>query len=133
MLTDHLMFEELQAVATGEAAVSFADNNELDVAMYDYELGGRSGLWVSRKLKRLPTPPAVLIYSAFSDYVLAAACVVAQANGLVSKAALGADLCARIREAASGVTRLPLVPASLAGTLRQRLDTQQQAIFGMLQ
>ncbi len=63
-------------------------------------LGGRSGLGMSRKLKRLPDPPAVLIYLAFSDCLLAAACVVAQANGLVSKAALGSDLCDRIREAA---------------------------------
>jgi DNA-binding NarL/FixJ family response regulator len=99
-------FEVLDALATAEAAVAFAERTRLDVAVVDYQLGGRSGLWVSRKLKRLPDPPAVLIYSAFSDYLLAAACVVAQANGLVSKAALGSDLCDRVREAARGVTRL---------------------------
>jgi two-component system response regulator DevR len=94
--------------------------------------GWRSGLWVSRKLKRLPDPPAVLLYSAFSDYLLAAACVVAQADGLVSKAALGADLCDRIREAARGVSRLPMVPPSLAESMRRRLDPEEQAIFGLL-
>lgn len=125
-------FEVLDAVATAEAAVAFAERTRVDVAVVDYQLGGRSGLWVSRKLKRLPDPPAVLIYSAFSDYLLAAACVVAQANGLVSKAALGSDLCERIREAARGVTRLPMVPPSLADSMRRRLDPEEQAIFGLL-
>jgi two-component system, NarL family, response regulator DevR len=126
-------FEVLDALATAEAAVAFAERTRVDVAIVDYQLGGRSGLWVSRKLKRLPHPPAVLIYSAFSDYLLAAACVVAQADGLVSKAALGSDLCDRIREAARGVTRLPLVPPALADSMRRRLDPEEQSIFGLLQ
>ncbi len=125
-------FEVVEALATAEAAVAFAERTRVDVAVVDYQLGGRSGLWVSRKLKRLPDPPAVLIYSAFSDYLLAAACVVAQADGLVSKAALGSDLCDRIREAARGVTRLPIVPPALVDSMRRRLDPEEQAIFGML-
>lgn len=125
-------FEVLEACATAEAAVAFAERTRIDVAVVDYQLGGRSGLWVSRKLKRLPDPPAVLIYSAFSDYLLAAACVVAEADGLVSKAALGAELCDRIREAARGVTRLPIVPPSLADSMRRRLDPEEQAIYGLL-
>jgi len=126
-------FEVLDALATAEAAVACAERTRVDVAVVDYQLGGRSGLWVSRKLKRLPDPPAVLIYSAFSDYLLAAACVVAQADGLVSKAALGSDLCDRIWEAARGVTRLPIVPPSLADSMRRRLDSEEQSIFGLLQ
>ena len=125
-------FEVLDALATAEAAVAFAERTQVDVAVVDYQLGGHSGLWVSRKLKRLPDPPAVLIYSAFSDYLLAAACVVAQADGLVSKAALGSELCDRIREAARGVTRLPMVPPALADSMRRRLDPEEQAIFGLL-
>ncbi|MDQ2897777.1 MAG: response regulator transcription factor [Actinomycetota bacterium] len=125
-------FEVLDAVATAEAAVSFAERTPVDVAVVDYQLGGRSGLWVSRKLKRLPDPPAVLVYSAYSDYLLAAACVVAEANGLVSKASLGSELCERIREAALGETHLPMLPPSLADSMRRRLDPEEQAIFGML-
>ena len=124
--------EVLDAFATAEAALAFAERSALDVAVVDYQLEGRSGLWLSRKLKRLADAPAVVIYSAYSDYLLAAACVVAEANGLVSKAALGADLCERIREAASGVTRLPIVPPSLADSMRRRLDPEEQAIFGMM-
>jgi len=125
-------FEVLDAVASAEAAVSFAERTRVDVAVVDYQLGGRSGLWASRKLKRLPDPPAVLVYSAYSDYLLAAACVVAEANGLVSKASLGSELCERIREAARGETHLPMVPPSLADSMRRRLDPEEQAIFGLL-
>jgi DNA-binding NarL/FixJ family response regulator len=124
--------EVLDAFATAEAALAFAERSALDVAVVDYQLEGRSGLWLSRKLKRLADAPAVVIYSAYSDYLLAAACVVAEANGLVSKAALGTDLCERIREAVSGVTRLPIVPPSLADSMRRRLDPEEQAIFGMM-
>lgn len=125
--------EVLHAVASAEAAVACAERTRIDVAVIDYQLGGRSGLWCSRKLKRLPDPPAVLIFSAFSDHLLAAACVVAQADGLVSKTAVGPILCARIRQAASGVSRLPMIPPALVDSLRRRLDASEQAIFGMMQ
>ena len=52
-------FEVLDALATAESAVAFAERTRLDVAVVDYQLGAHSGLWVSRKLKRLPHPPAV--------------------------------------------------------------------------
>jgi DNA-binding NarL/FixJ family response regulator len=100
-------FEVLDALASAEAAAELAERTAIDVAIVDYQLDGRSGLWLSRILKRLPDPPGVLIYSAFSDYLLAAACVVAEADGLLSKAAL-------------------------ADSMRRRLDTQEQAIFGLL-
>ena len=112
--------------------MSLAERESLDVAVVDYQLGGRNGLWVSRKLKRLPEPPAVVIYSAYTDGVLASAAVVAQANAIVSKAGLGSELCQAIRRVAEGEQLLPPVPQWLGDALRQRLDHQQQAIFGML-
>jgi DNA-binding NarL/FixJ family response regulator len=130
-------FEVVDAFACAEAALEFAERATcegaaVDVAVVDYQLPGRSGLWLSRKLKRLSPSAAVVIYSAYSDFVLAAACVVAEANSLVSKAALGAELCERIREAAHGETHLPIVPPSLADSMRRRLDSEEQAIFGMM-
>jgi DNA-binding NarL/FixJ family response regulator len=104
----------------------------VDVAIVDYQLGGRSGLWCSRKLKRLADPPAVLVYSAFSDHLLTAACVVAEADGLVSKASLGSELCEKVRDAARGLTCLPVVSPPVSGSLRRRLDPEEQAIFGMM-
>jgi DNA-binding NarL/FixJ family response regulator len=125
-------FQVLDALASAEAAAELAERTAIDVAIVDYQLEGRSGLWLSRILKRLPDPPGVLIYSAFSDHLLAAACVVAEADGLLSKAAVGADLYVRVRQVASGTSRIPLVPPALADSMRRRLDTQEQAIFGLL-
>ena len=125
-------FEVVGAVDSAEAAAEAAEQVRVDVAIVDYQLPGHSGLWLSRKLKRLPEPPAVLVYSAFSDYMLAAACVVAEADGLLSKSALGSDLYIAIRRAATGMSRLPPVPSTLADGLRRRFDSLEQAIFGLL-
>ena len=125
-------FVMLDSFATAEAAYAYARETAVDAAVVDYQLGGRSGLWCSRRLKALARPPVVLIYSAFSDYLLAAASVVARADGLVSKAALGSELCDRIRDAARGRTGLPLVPPAVVDSLRHRLDPTEQAIYGMM-
>src|SRR5262249_18904582 len=111
-------FDVVDALDSAESAVEVAEQVPVDVAIVDYQLPGHSGLWLSRKLKRLPEPPAVVIYSAFSDYMLAAACVVAEADGLLSKSALGSDLYTAIRRASMGLSRLPPVPATLADGLR---------------
>jgi DNA-binding NarL/FixJ family response regulator len=132
LLASESDFEVVRALDSAEAAAEAAEQERLDVAIVDYQLPGHSGLWLSRKLKRLPEPPAVLIYSAFSDYMLAAACVVAEADGLLSKAALGTDLYTAIRRAAMGLSRLPPVPSTLADGLRRRFDSLEQAIFGLL-
>ncbi len=125
-------FEVVDAVASAEDAVGVAERVKLDVAIVDYHLGGRTGLWASRKLKRLPDPPAVLIYSAYSDGALAAACVAAEADGLLSKSRVDLDLCDAVCALASGRTCLPALSSSLAESMRQRLGPQEQAIFGML-
>ena len=132
LLSSEPDLDVVDALDSAEAAFDVAERMPLDVAIVDYQLPGRSGLWLSRKLKRLPEPPAVLIYSAFSDYLLAAACVVAEADGLLSKAALGTDLYTAIRRAAAGTSRLPPVPPTLADGLRRRFDSLEQAIFGLL-
>lgn len=49
---------------TAEGALADAENHPIDVAIVEYHLGGRNGVWVSRKLKRLQEPPQVVIYSA---------------------------------------------------------------------
>lgn len=120
------------AVASAQDAMAVAEQQRLEVVVADYQLGSHSGLWLSRKLKELTPAPAVVIYSAYGGGALAAACVVAQADALVSKAAAPSELCETVRAVARGATRLPLVPATLADTLRRTLDPKDQAIFGLL-
>jgi DNA-binding NarL/FixJ family response regulator len=131
LLEDQQDFRVIDAVPSAEEAMSVAEREELDVAVVDYQLGGRNGLWVSRKLKRRPRPPRVVIYSAYCDGPLAVAAVVAEADGLVSKGGLGSDLCDAIRSVAGGRSLLPMIPWQLAEVMRRRLDGEEQAIFGM--
>lgn len=132
LLADEVDFEVVAAVATAEDGIAIVEHEPIDVAVIDYQLRGRNGLWLSRKLKRLPKPPAVLIYSAYTDGVLAAAAVVAEADAIVSKGKVGAELCRAVRDVAAGQRDLPRLPPRLADSLRQRLDHEEQAIFGML-
>ena len=132
LLDDQADFEVAAAVATADEALSIAEREPIDVAVVDYQLGGRNGLWVSRKLKRLAQPPGVVIYSAYTDGVLASAAVVAEADAIVSKGCLGSELCEAIRRVARGHQLLPLIPERLGEALRRRLDHQEQAIFGLL-
>jgi DNA-binding NarL/FixJ family response regulator len=132
MLADEPDFEVVAAVATAEEALSVAERQMVDLAVVDYQLGGRTGLWLSRKLKRLRHPPAVVIYSAYADDVLSAAAVVAEADGIVGKSGLGSELCDAIRNVARGGHRLRPVPPWLSEALRHRLGHEEQAIFGLL-
>ncbi len=122
----------LDSFASAESALAFTEAATVDVVVADYQLPGHSGLWLCRKLKRLGAAPGVLIYSAFSDHLLAAASVVAEADGLVSKAALGAELCERIREVARGVTTSPSLPTAVAASIQHRFDHREQAIYALL-
>jgi len=104
----------------------------LDVAVVDYHLGYRDGLWLTQQIKQLRSPPPVLIYSAFADPTLAAAAIAAGADGLVRKTALAAELYIAIRRLFHGRAYFPSVPRALAVALSSRLDRRDRAIFWML-
>jgi DNA-binding NarL/FixJ family response regulator len=109
-----------------------AADGSADVAVLDYHLGARDGLWLTRRLKQRTRPPRVLIYSAFADHVLAAAATIAGADGLLGKAALAEELPIAIRRVASGRPSLPAVATPVADALGSRLAPCDQPIFAML-
>lgn len=119
-------------VAGAEVALAVAERERVDVAVVDYQLAGHNGLWLSRKLARLPRPPRVLVFSAYSDGVLTAAAIAAQAAGVMSKGNLGAEVCAAVRTLAHGGQVLPKIPARVAQAMRERLEQDEQAAFGMV-
>ncbi|MHB1568560.1 MAG: response regulator [Solirubrobacteraceae bacterium] len=132
MLEEQPDFEVLASAATAEEALLVAERTMPDVVVVAYQLRGRSGLWLSHKLKRLRRPPIVVIYSACADGLLSAAAVVAEADALLSKAGLGSKLCDAIRSAAAGRLIIPVLPWQHGEVIRRRLDGEQQAIYGML-
>jgi DNA-binding NarL/FixJ family response regulator len=113
-------------------AVAQAEQLEIDVAIVDYHLGGRNGLWACRRLRRLAPAPHVIVYSAFANDHLAACCVVAGADGVLNKGGLGSELCDAVRSVARGRRVLPRASGPMADMLRRRLDDTEQPTFGML-
>jgi DNA-binding NarL/FixJ family response regulator len=131
-----LISEEPDIVATAETGSASEATSAIarwtDVAVIDYHLRDRDGLWLTQQIKQRPFPPRVLIYSAFADAALAVAAIVAGADGLLSKTALGEELCVAIRRLFRGRQHFPSVPSSLASSLQARLASRDQAIFSML-
>lgn len=86
----------------GSQAVALAARCAPDVALLDLNLPGINGIEVTRRLRALASPPAVLILTAYddADYVLAAA--EAGATGYILKTAHAADVVAAIRAVARG-------------------------------
>jgi DNA-binding NarL/FixJ family response regulator len=118
--------------ADASSALAQAEREPIDVAVLDYHLDGRSGLWLSRDLHQLAHPPRVVIYSAYANDHLAASCLVADVDAVLNKGGLGSELCDAIRAVAHGRRLLPRVPRHLAGLLSRRLDNRELPIFGML-
>ncbi len=115
-----------------QGTVAAAERERIEVAVVDYHLGGRNGLWICRRLKRLPNPPRVIVYSAFANDHLAACCAVAGADAMLSKGGLGSELCDTIRSVSHGRRSLTTVSRPLADMLRRRLSDAEQPLFGML-
>jgi DNA-binding NarL/FixJ family response regulator len=118
---------------TGSASAATCDLARwVDVAVIDYHLGEGDGLWLTQQIKRRPSAPPVLIYSAFADTTLAVAAIVAGADGLLSKTALNEELCIAIRRLFRGRDYFPAIPESITGALRAQLEPRDRVIFSML-
>ena len=118
--------------AGADQALAKARARAPDVVVVDHRLEAGDGLTLTRQLKSLPDPPAVLLYSAYADAALTVAAIVAGADGVVSKGDDAADLCAAIRFVAAGrVVRPPIMPTTLRSTA-ELLDPADVPILGML-
>lgn len=132
LLEGQLDFSVEVVCIDAEGAVAQAERVGIDVAIIDYHLGGRNGLWACRRLKQLAEPPRVIVYSAFANDHLATCCVLAQADGLLNKGGLGSELCDAVRSLMHGRRVMPRVAGPIADMQRRRLDDTEQPIFGML-
>jgi DNA-binding NarL/FixJ family response regulator len=131
-----LIGDQPDMVMIAEHSSASRDTSEVarwaDVAVVDYHLGDRDGLWLTGQIKQQPGAPPVLIYSAFADTQLAVAAIVAGADGLLPKATLGEELTIAIRRLVHGRQYFPAIPASTTAALSVRLAPHDQAILSML-
>jgi DNA-binding NarL/FixJ family response regulator len=118
--------------ASAEQALAKARARRPDVAVVDHRLESGDGLTLTRQLKALSDPPAVVLYSAHTDAALTVAAVVAGADGVVAKGAEASDLCDAIRFVASGRLVRPPIPATTLRSTAELLDPADVPILGML-
>jgi DNA-binding NarL/FixJ family response regulator len=123
---------DMEVVGVSRDATSAARTAACRVAVVDYHLGEPDGLWLTLALKQRQPPPAVLLYSAFSDDVLTAAAAVVGADGVLRKSAVGDELCLAIRRVASGEQYLPRVPPAVLRALTSRVAPEHEAMFSLL-
>jgi DNA-binding NarL/FixJ family response regulator len=125
---------DLRVIASASSAIAAIDGagDGIDVAVVDYHLGDRTGLWLARRLSQGDSSPRVLVYSAFSDDALAVAAVIAGVDGLLGKSAIGEELCLAVRRLARGERYLPVISAAVARAMSARVDPRLRPIFMML-
>jgi DNA-binding NarL/FixJ family response regulator len=118
--------------ASASQALAKARDRRPDVAVVDHRLEAGDGLTLTRQLKALLDPPAVLIYTAHADAALTVAAVVAGADGIVAKGDDEEDLCNAIRFVASGRAVRPPIPPTTLRSAAELLDPADVPILGML-
>lgn len=120
--------------AAGTAADALREARQLEphVALIDYQLPDGDGLTLCRDLKRLPTPPRVVVYSAFARPALAVAAKLAGADGMLDKGVEVDDLFDTVRAVGRGETALPPLAPEMIARCTARLDPDDVSIFGMV-
>jgi DNA-binding NarL/FixJ family response regulator len=102
-----------------------------DLVLLDYQLGDEDGLVVCRKLKMSPSPPRVVIYSAFADERTNIPAAVAGADAVVAKDTPVHDLFEVLRCAAGGKRTLARPPRDVLVEAAERLDESDLPLLSM--
>jgi DNA-binding NarL/FixJ family response regulator len=120
------------AVATAREGLAQAIALSPRVAIVDHRLPDHDGLTLTRRLKTLPEPPGVLVYSAYADPMMVIGAIVAGADGVAAKTARSDQICDAVRAIADGQPALPPVSLTALRRIAVRLDAGDTPILGML-
>jgi DNA-binding NarL/FixJ family response regulator len=132
VLDDEYDMVLVAGTATACEALAVADISPIHVAIVDYELAGQNGLTLARSLSELGLAPRILIYTDYADATMTIAAIVAGADGLLSKASFGDELCHVVRALADGRRHFPTIARPVADGVLARLEPREQSITGML-
>lgn len=113
-------------------AVANTRSHRPDVVVLDLHLPGGGGLLAAHRLKLLPRPPRVLVFTAFADDALLVPALIAGADGILTKEAGSDALFEAIRRVHADGRTLPLPnPRHVDATMRL-LEEQDRPIATML-
>lgn len=132
LLEDEPGIDAVVSAASCRQALAAAEGASPDIAIVDFHLADRDGLTLTRQLKATPDPPRVLVYSAYADQRLALAALVAGADGVLSKRALGVELCYQVKSLVRGAASRFSVSAETLAAASYELDIDDRPILGML-
>ncbi|QDY65453.1 response regulator transcription factor [Glutamicibacter halophytocola] len=91
-------------VSTGEEAVEFAKDQQIDVVLCDLRLGsGMNGAQTTASIRQLPRAPQVLILTTFDKDAEILACIEAGACGYLLKDVSAQTIVESLRQAAAGL------------------------------
>ena len=122
----------LGAVSSEEELTVALGHQRPDVVILDYALSRGDGLSACFRLKQLPRPPGVILYSAYVDHVFAVPATVAQADAIVSKNAPVEELLLAIEAVAAGESEVPSPNAEAMEAASARLQAEDLPVLGML-
>jgi DNA-binding NarL/FixJ family response regulator len=95
-------FEVVGEASSAEEAVLFAAESLPDVVLMDVNLPGIDGVEATRRLRRRPSPPLVLLLSTYDEDAGALFVAESGAAAYVTKSAFGPDRLREVWTAASG-------------------------------
>ena len=113
--------------ATAREGFEAIADTQPDLALVDLHLPDDDGLSLCLRTRSLPSPPRVIIYSAFADEGLAVRAVIAGAEGVLAKATSPRLLLDALRHGAPKT-----LDARALRAIGERLDAADLPILGML-
>ena len=105
---------------------------EPDVVLLSVHLPAIDELVLTRRIKRQPKAPSVVLYAPESDDTLNVAASLAGADGVVSRRASAEELFDALRMAARGELTVPDVPPAVRAVVIAQLEETDLPIFSML-
>ena len=132
LLDDEPGVEVVASASSYEEGLDAAAHLRPDIAVVDYHLTERDGLTLTRKLVTMPSPPRVLVFSAYADERLEIGALLAGADAVLGKNSLGLELCYRIVALARGEMPQFSIPAEALAAVGEELEIEDRPILGML-
>ena len=131
LLEDEHALTLLPSAAGANEALMLSRRRAPDIALLDISLDDGDGLRLSLDLKRLSEPPAVLLYTASVDPLLAFKARLVGADGLLAKTARAGELKEAIGAVLRGELRVPAFDRELLRAKTRDLSPELLAVIGL--